>query len=456
VNAQETLISPSNVGSLHQAFQVHLPGEGDSTPVYLNAVATAGGTRSLLFISTTDGHLVAMDAKTGAQVWAHQVGPGTCQVNNGSTACFTTSSPALDPNRQFVYFYGLDGKAHKYQAADGTEVIGGGWPETATLKGFDEKGSSSLAVATARNGQSYLYVANAGYPGDLGDYQGHLTVINLADGSQKVFNALCSNQVVHFNGTSPDCTQKQAGIWSRAPVIYDPTSDRIYFSTGNGDFNPAAHDWGDTVFALNPDGSSVGGTPLDTYTPANFLQLQKNDTDLGSTAPALLPVVPGSRYPHLAVMGGKDAMLRLLNLDNLSGKGSPGNVGGEIGPFVPMPQGNELFMQPTAWTNPKDGSVWVFVTNRFGTAALKVSVDGSGNPSLATAWKDSFWSTTPLLVNGILFEAGGTGIRAVDPSTGKVLWSDTGIGGIHWEGPIVANGMLYITDANHNLTAYIP
>ena len=195
---------------------------------------------------------------------------------------------------------------HKYRVADGVEVIDSAWPETATLKGYDEKGSSSLAVATARNGQSYLYVANSGYPGDRGDYQGHVTAINLADGSQKVFNALCSDQVAHFTATNPDCPQVTAGIWSRAPVIYDPTSDRIYLTTGNGDFNPATHDWGDTVLALNPDGSSAGGNPLDTYTPTNFLELQKNDADLGSTAPALLPAVPGSRYPHLAVMGGKD------------------------------------------------------------------------------------------------------------------------------------------------------
>ena len=98
----------------------------------------------------------------------------------------------------------------------------------------------------------------------------------------------------------------------------------------------------------------------------------------------------------------------------------------------------------------------MFVTNMPGTAALKLSVDGSGNPSLVTAWQDSFWSTTPLVANGMLFEAGGTGIRVVEPSTGKVLWSDTGIGGIHWESPVVANGMLYITDANGNLTAYMP
>ena len=34
VNSLETLISPSNVSSLHQAFQVHLPGIADGAPAY--------------------------------------------------------------------------------------------------------------------------------------------------------------------------------------------------------------------------------------------------------------------------------------------------------------------------------------------------------------------------------------------------------------------------------------
>jgi outer membrane protein assembly factor BamB len=52
--------------------------------------------------------------------------------------------------------------------------------------------------------------------------------------------------------------------------------------------------------------------------------------------------------------------------------------------------------------------------------------------------------------------AGSNSVRAFDPATGKQLWYDTGIGAIHWESPIVANGALYITDENGRLTAYAP
>ncbi|HEY3415330.1 MAG TPA: PQQ-binding-like beta-propeller repeat protein, partial [Armatimonadota bacterium] len=404
------------------------------------------------------GRILALDAVSGAQVWAQSVPAGACRINNVATPCYTTSSPAIDPSRQFVYSYGLDGKVHKYRVENGVEVIGGGWPATATVKAFDEKGSSSLAIATSRGGQSYLYVANSGYPGDQGDYQGHVTAINLATGNPVVFNALCSNQPVHFRepGAGTDCPQVTAGIWSRAPVIYDPNTDRIYISTGNGDYNPAAHDWGVSVLALNPDGSGQNGGPLDSYTPANFQQLTNTDADLGSTAPAILPALAGSRYQDLAVMGGKDGLLRLLDLQNLSGQGGPGHTGGEIGAPIPVPQGGGVLTQPVPWMNPQDHSSWVFVANSAGTAGLKLTLDGNGNPSLTTAWKNTQGATSPIIAGGVLFEASSGSVRALDPVTGTLLWSDSGIGGIHWESPVVANGMLYISDESGNLTAYTP
>jgi hypothetical protein len=84
------------------------------------------------------------------------------------------------------------------------------------------------------------------------------------------------------------------------------------------------------VLALRPDGSSDNGEPLDAYTPTNFQFLDQSDSDLGSMALVLLPSPAGGRFPHLAVQGGKDGHLRLLNLDNLSGEGGPGHIGGEL------------------------------------------------------------------------------------------------------------------------------
>jgi outer membrane protein assembly factor BamB len=374
VNPFETQITSANVGDLRVLFNVTLPDVADGAPAYLSGVSTASGTRDLLFLTTRDGRLLALDALSGATVWVQQP---------ANAPRYTTSSPAIDPNRQFVYSYGLDGRVHKYQVADGSEVTSGGWPELTTLKPQVEKGSSALSIATRPDGTATLYVANGGYLGDAGDYQGHVTAIALASGSQAVFNADCSDQVVHFTtGGSPDCPQVQSAVWSRPGVVYDAELDRILFATGNGLFDAMAgrHDWGDSVLALRPDGSSDNGEPLDAYTPSNFAFLDHTDSDLGSMAPVLLPSPAAGSFPHLAVQGGKDGHLRLLNLDNLSGHGGPGHIGGELQDLL-VPQRGEVLPQPATWTNPADGSSWLFVANAAGISGLQLVVQASGMPA---------------------------------------------------------------------------
>lgn len=462
VNSQEILINKQNVSQLAKVFQINLnsvaPGAdiADGSPVYLNSVQTPNGVKNLIFVTTKNGFIIALDAQTGSMVWSHQNPAGSCRVNNGTIPCYTTSSPAIDPNHQFVYSYGLDGYAHKYQVGDGTEIKTGGWPELATEKPFNEKGSSALTVATTQDGTSYLYVTNGGYLGDQGDYQGHVTAINLSNGSQNVFNTMCSNQTVHFVETpgTPDCSGVQSAIWARSGVVYDPALNKIFMATGNGTFDPALHDWGDTVFALNPNGTGANGNPLDSYTPVDQQTLNTYDEDLGSTAPAILPVPANSNVQNLAVQGGKDQKLRLINLDNLSGQWGPGHTGGEVGTVIDVPQGGQVLTAPAVWVNPADDTTWVFVANSKGISGLKLSVTASGTPELQQAWTDLNGGTSPILVNGVLFYATPGEIRALDPLGGTQLWSDNQIGGIHWESPIVANGMLYITDESGNLTAY--
>jgi outer membrane protein assembly factor BamB len=458
-NMLENRLSVTNVGQLQMIFQVSLPGIADGAPVYLYNVNTASGLRDLIFVTTRDGRIAALDAHTGTLIWSKQYGPAGCLVNKNQTRnelCYTTSSPAIDPNRQFVYSYGLDGFVHKYAVGDGAETSTGGWPELTTLKGYDEKGSSALSIATATYGTNYLYVAHAGYPGDQGNYQGHITVINLTDGTQKVFNTLCSNQAVHFVDsritTGPDCyPNTTAAIWARPGVVYDPYHDRILMSTGNGSFQPANFLWGDTVFSLNPDGSSSSGSPLDSYTPDNYQSLQDADLDLGSTAPAILPPSSG-KYPHLAVQGGKDGVLRLINLDQLSGQSGVGHTGGEIFSMA-LSIGGNILTQPAVWVNPADSSTWIFVSNSTGLAGLQLTISPAGDPSLSLKWTRT-GGTSPLVANGVIFNAHSGLISALNATSGSMLWSDNHIGQIHWESPIVANGVLYITDQNGNLTAY--
>lgn len=448
-NPEEIIVHAGNVSTLHVRYNVVLPSIADGAPAFLSGVVTPLGVKDLLFLTTKAGRILAVDADTGATVWSKQPATGPN---------FTTSSPAIDPSRAFVYSYALEGRVHKYQVGDGTEITTGGWPQLATLKPAVEKGSSALSVATVAGGASYLYVTNGGYPGDAGDYQGHVTAIDLATGSQRVFNANCSDQAVHFTtGGSPDCPAVQTAIWARAGVVYDSDNERIFMATGNGDYdaNVGGHDWGDSVFALRPDGTGIAGGPVDSYTPTEFQQLQNTDLDLGSTAPAILPAPAGSRVAHLGAQSGKDGQIRLLNLDDLSGQGLPGRVAGEL-QKIPVPQGGAVLTAPAVWVNPVDSSTWLFLADGGGITGLQLIVDGNGAPSLVPRWSSPAGGTSPIVVNGIVYYAGTAGLRGLDPTTGNQLWQDVSIGGIHWESPIVIQGRLYVTDEGSRLWAFEP
>jgi PQQ-like domain len=450
---QEIIINSGNVSTLHVLYHVTLPTSqtADGAPAFLSGVTTSQGLIDLLFVTTKDGTILALNAANGATVWSHQ--PAT-------TPRYTSSSPAVDPNRLYVYAYGLEGRVHKYQVGDGTEITTGGWPELATLKPDVEK-CNGLSIVVTNGGTPYLYAENGGYPGDAGDYQGHVTAINLTTGAQNVFNTMCSDQTVHFveSGT-PDCSNGvQSAVWSRSAVVYSSELDRIFFGTGNGtyDASTGGHNWGDTILELHPDGTGTGmnGQPVDSYTPTDFQTLQNNDADLGSTAPALLPPVAGSNANPLAAQSGKDALIRLLNLSNLSGLGGPAHVGGEL-QSIGVPQGGEVLTAIAVWQNPVDGVIWTFVANDSGVSGLKVSVDGSGNPSLSSPWANGTGGTSPVVANGMLFYASTAGVKALDPTTGTELFSDSSIGGLHWQSAIVVDGRLFVIDENKNLWAYGP
>ncbi|HEV2404050.1 MAG TPA: PQQ-binding-like beta-propeller repeat protein, partial [Ktedonobacterales bacterium] len=88
VNPTETTITPSSVAGLRQLWRVSLPGVADSAPILLRGlVLPDGATRDVLYVTTRDGRLLAVDAATGAILWSRQPqGPK-----------ITHSSPVADP-----------------------------------------------------------------------------------------------------------------------------------------------------------------------------------------------------------------------------------------------------------------------------------------------------------------------------------------------------------------------
>jgi outer membrane protein assembly factor BamB len=430
VNRAEHVLNASNVARLAVIWSRHLPAPVDSAPVYRD---------HRLYLTLTNGGTVAVDAESGRLLWAARTrGPR-----------FTTASPVLDPGGTWVYAYGLDGYVHRYATATGQEAKGGGWPVRVTTMPDDEKGRSALNLADGR-----LYATTSGYPSDGGHYQGHLVTIDLATGQATVFNALCSNLRALLGdrqGAPNHCDAAHGGIWARAGTVADPTAGRLFLATGDGPWDGVTN-WGDSVLALSRDGRTL----LDSYTPTEQPGLNSNDADLGSSAPVLLPEQPASATPALALQGSKDGKLRLLNRRDLSGRGRPGQLGGEL-QVIDAPKGCEVRSAPVAGVAP-DGSLRTFVADDCALGAYTLLTNPGRQSRLVLRWLDSPGGSSPVVANGVLYLARGRAVQARDPLGGRALWSSDQAGGAiaptHWNSPIVVDGRVFIGDGSGNLIAF--
>ena len=392
-----------------RARTIHLDGVADSSPIQLHAVRVGGRVRDVVVVTTTYGRTVAFDPRTGSTLW--EFTPSDIGAYVGSQQ-ITTASPVADPSRKYVYTASPDGMIHKLSVTSGRQA----WAARITFDPTREKIAGALNVSGAD-----VVAVTGGYYGDAPSYQGHLALIDRASGRVvRVFNSLCSNRRTLIDPPS-SCPASDSAIWGRSGAVVEPGSRDLLVATGNGPFNGST-DWGDSALELNPDATSL----LHTWTPTNQQQLNVTDTDIGSTAPALLG-------GGLVVQGGKDGLLALLRLDNLG----VGRTGGEI-QQIPTPGGAEVFSAPAVWH--QGGRTYVFVADGSGTAAYALA-----GGRLQVAWQDGSAGTSPVVAGGLLYiydEAAGT-LRILAPASGATVATLPAAAG-HWNSPIVVGGRVIL------------
>jgi outer membrane protein assembly factor BamB len=425
-----TQINSHNLGQL-KLQKVRVNGTVDSSAIELHAVRVEGRSRDVAIMTTTYGRTFALDARSGARLW--EFTPADIRSYEGS-AQITTATPIADPDRRFVYAASPDGRIHKLRVANGHEIRSGGWPTRVTFDATHEKIASALNIS----GGSVL-VTTGGYIGDAPPYQGHVVTISRATGRiSAVWNSLCSNRHALIRPPS-SCSASDSAIWGRAGAVVEPGTGRILVATGNAAFNGSTN-WGDSVLELSADGRTL----LHNWTPANQEQLNAQDGDLGSTSPAVLPEFHGFR---LAVQGGKDGVLRLLNLSRLDGTtgGAGRRLGGEL-QRIPTPGSGPVFTAPAVWKH--HGRIYVFVADTSGTSAY---VLGAGKqPRLHVAWNDSASGTSPIVAGGLLYVFDPEGsLNVYSPTTGhKLISLPAGSG--HWNSPITVGGRVILPVGNAN------
>jgi len=409
-----TGITAANVSGLKRQ-QVRLPGTADSSPIYLHGVTIGGATHDAFFVTTTYGITVAIDAASGSILWKWTP-PG--YGDWVGTYRITTATPVADPSREWIYAASPDGRIQKLSVADGHAT----WRVSITKLPQREKIASSLNYA---NG--HVIATTGGYIGDQPPYQGHVAIVNPANGRLvRVWNSLCSNRRGLIVPSS--CPSSDSAIWGRAGAVVVPGSGDLLVATGNANWNGST-DWGDSTLLLTPSATRLIGN----YTPTNTAQLNATDQDIGSTSPVYLT-------SGLVAQGGKDGKIRLLSMKRL--RGTAPHKGGEL-QVMSTPSGTDLFTAPAVWRT--GTSVWMFAADNGGTAAWVLK-----GGRLHQVWHNASDGTSPIVAGNLLWVYGpGGGLRVYVPGTGRLVTTlQAGPG--HWNSPIVVDGRVVLPEGNAN------
>jgi PQQ-like domain len=414
VSTAPTGISASSVGNLRRQ-QVQLDGTVDASAIYLHAVQVGGAAHDVFFVTTTYGKTEAIDAANGNVLWRYTP-PGYSSW--AGSAQITTATPVADPTRTAIYAASPDGRITKLSVATGRSI----WSTPITLLPSREKIAAALNFS-----RGHVIATTGGYIGDAPPYQGHVAVLAASSGKLlHVWNSLCSDRHRLIGPSS--CPATDSAIWGRAGAVVEPGSGRLLVATGNGPWDGRTN-WGDATLELTPDATRLTGN----YTPANTQQLNQNDIDLGSTSPVWL----GGGY---VAQGGKDALIRLLDVARLRRRGA--HRGGEVN-VVLTPSKTDLFTAPAVFHAGKE--TWLFATDNGGTAAYRLR-----NAHLVAAWRNGNGGTSPVVAGGLLYVYGpGGGLRVYAPTSGRLL-ATLPAGSGHWNSPIVVDGRIALPEGSAN------
>jgi hypothetical protein len=329
-----------------------------------------------------------------------------------------------------VYSASPDGRIHKLRSGTGNEVRSGSWPARITRDPTHEKIGPALNFWAGT-----VLAATGGYLGDTPSYQGHVVVLDARNGRvRRVWNALCSARPGLLDPRR--CSESGAAIWGRSGIVVERTTGRLLVATGDGRWNGSEY-WGDSVLELARGAKRL----LQNWTPTNQAELDSSDGDLGSTAPALLT-------PKLALQGGKDGKLRLLDLARLNGSAVAGaRTGGEL-QTLSTPSGDGLFSAPAVWH--AGASVWTFVADDGATAAYRLV-----GRRLRRVWLRSTGGTSPVIAGRLLyvFDQNGGKLNVYRARSGELV-AALPAGRGHWNSPKVTGSVvaLPVGDANDHLS----
>jgi hypothetical protein len=327
----ETTLTPANVSAARfgKVFSYAVDGDVYAQPLYVPSVTIPGkGVHNVVFIATEHDSVYAFDAEgTPAEpLWrVNFLGPNVSTVGARDVSCpfitpeiGITPTPAIDLQSGTLYVLARtkEGggsfsmgrfvqKLHALAITTGVEKFSG--PVEIKAPDFDAQRELPRAGLLLTGGQLYM---TWGSSCDVRPYHGWVMA----------YNASTLAQTAVFN-TSPDAGE--SGVWQSDNGPAADEDGNVYVATGNGKFTVAANgrDYGDSLLKLRPAGGKLN--VVDFFTPSDEKALNKDDADLGSGGPVVLPRQQGS--PGLVMVGGKSGDLYVLDRARLGKYQASGN-----------------------------------------------------------------------------------------------------------------------------------
>lgn len=504
LNCLETVLTPANVNSKSFGLLFSQPVDGQvyAQPLYLSNVNIPGkGIHNVVYVATEHNSVYAFDAdsNTGANaqpLWHVNFGPAV-PSSDTITALISpekgiTGTPVLIPGTTPVLYVVAFTKTvvkgsnpvyaqslHALDATTGLERVGSPVAISGSVPG---KGDGSVNGVVAFNPLWQLQRAALLYvPMTLNSVGAIKTppaqsisgTIYVAFGSHAdifpyhgwvfAYDALTLKQIGIFN-TGPNSTTDKsgypicgAGIWQGGS---GPASDgnNIFFSTGNGMFNPSIGSYGDSIISLKDRVFTVA----DYFAPSDQEWLNDYDMDLGAGGVMVLPKeVNATGGPNCLIHAGKEGTVYLMNRSKLGGYGPTDNVLQELPRFIGAVRGAPAYF---------NGSIY-YGTGYNTLVALQIKSGMIKNSGFTSKTSTYFMNTGAVpsvssngLSNGIVWAIQGNqkitsttpaALHAYDAQNlATELYNSNATGGrdtldqtLHFNVPTVANGKVFVGTA---------
>ena len=495
-NTNETILTPANVNtnSFGKLFQYPVDGYVYGQPLIVPNVSIPGkGTHDIVYVVTEHDSVYAYDADTKVNIPYWQTsfinlpntntiptGAGTILPNNNITPeVGITCTPVIDLVLQTLFVEartkvisgGVTNYYHMLHALDittglersnspaniaATNYPGVGGPN-GTISGvtvpdsdgaghvlwneLQEQNRSGLLLL---NGQVYISYAQ---PGDIIPWHGWLFSYNETNLTQtSVIN-------VTPNGGA-------GGFWMGGGAPAADTNGFIYANTGNGDFNAASNNYGDSYVKFSTTNGIL--QVVDYFTPFNQSYLQSQDLDVSSSGMLLLPDAVGNgTHRHLMFGGSKNNTEFLIDRDNLGHiSASSDQIVQAISNSAPNAKAANMNFASPAYFN---GSIYV-AANGLGVKAYAITNAAINTNATSTSIATFSKSATPTIAangtsNGIvwmlnidgfgnsaavLYALNATNLSQQLYSSAQFSSRDAAGIAVHFTAPSVANGKVYV------------